>query len=266
MVWLRPCCQREPRGKAASTAHGPAGSQPRVYADDTYASRSSRSRLIRFSSRTFQASYSSSSFSSSVSSASSAASERLFSSSSFFASSSTICSKEQVKLAAVPAAPLCGPQPAPQHLERVLAPLLRQPLCLLLQLLLLQGFCFSLLNCDPVLPAGRDNSLQPFHEPAHPLGSSQTSPSSCTAATSSLCSPQGRDDPQGFPLASVAHAGATVPFPYSCSCVGEQQETKPPVAGHGLLTASLCHRTALARGLWSDPAATPTLMRLQPTA
>lgn len=55
--------------------------------------------------------------------------------------------------------------PAPWYLERVFAPFLCHPLCFLLQLLLLQGFCFSLLNCDSVLPVGTDHrTLQPFGE------------------------------------------------------------------------------------------------------
>ena len=58
----------------------------------THTSRASLSLLMRFSSRTFQASYSSSSFSPSVSRASRAASVRRFSSNSFLASSSTILS------------------------------------------------------------------------------------------------------------------------------------------------------------------------------
>lgn len=122
--------------------------------------------MMRFSSRTFQASYSSSSFSSSVSRASSAASERLFSSSSFFASSSTIWRQDRAQPVALPAPR--RPQPALWYLERVFAPLLCQSLCFLLQLLLLQGFCFSLLNRDSVLPAGTEHgNLQPFGELLH---------------------------------------------------------------------------------------------------
>lgn len=200
------------------------GPRPHLDTDNTYASRSSRSRLIRFSSRTFQASYSSSSFSSSVSSASSAASERLFSSNSFFASSSTICGKDQAQHAVVAATSPVRPLPAPRHLERVLAPLLRHPLCLLLQLLLPQGFCLPLLDGDPVLPAGRYplSPVRSWHSrPAPSQVSSLSAPQPLSASAPCKDRLQPRDRPA---LPSSA-------LPDCCSCcprpggVGEGKET-----------------------------------------
>jgi len=61
----------------------------------TYASRSSRSRFIRFSSRTFHASYSSSSFSASEMTASQSSADCFSCSSSLFISCSTSCHRKQ---------------------------------------------------------------------------------------------------------------------------------------------------------------------------